>query len=72
MSRQGGLVADPTARLVAEQRAREAAPSDESQQIRADAKVAGPISRWALASRHRVGHIERAGDVAEWLKAAVC
>jgi hypothetical protein len=25
-----------------------------------------------LAARPRVGHIGRAGDVAEWLKAAVC
>jgi hypothetical protein len=26
----------------------------------------------ALAARRRVGHIGRIGDVAEWLKAAVC
>ncbi len=25
-----------------------------------------------LAASRRLGHIERAGDVAEWLKAAVC
>ena len=30
------------------------------------------VSNWPLAARLRVGHIGPTGDVAEWLKAAVC
>jgi hypothetical protein len=39
------------------------------------AQIEGVESRprnLTLAARHRLGHIEPYGDVAEWLKAAVC